>query len=122
MINNPTVVMSVDLKKNRKRICKSFLRLIRDPKYIQLLVNPNGRRVEFSSDEKLTSGDQSHKIAKMLMRIENSCDIYRCPFIIKPCGVVRSMETNRSYCMKSEVATPHKIAVFFKQTIKRIEG
>lgn len=122
MINNPTTIMSIDLKKYRIQIYKSTLRLLGDPKYIQLLVNPNGRRVAIRSVEKSTSGDQSHKIVKMLMCTENSCDIYSRPFINKLREVVGSLDTNCSYRMTGEVVTPHKMAVFSMQTIKRIEG
>ena len=60
---NPAVTISVDLKKYRIRIYKSMLRLLGDPPYIQLLVNPDNKCVAIRAVEKAVI--IRHKILKM---------------------------------------------------------
>lgn len=61
-MSNPTTTMCVDLKQFRIRIYKTTLHSLGDPKYIQILVNPNDKAVAIRSVDVEMSGDQTFRI------------------------------------------------------------
>ena len=63
--------LSVDLKKGRLRIHKAVLHSLGDPKYIQLLVNPEAMAVAVLRVDAPRSGDPVHKITKERLHSEN---------------------------------------------------
>lgn len=119
-LSNSLITISFDLKKYRIRIYKSLLHKLGDPKYIQLLVNPEDMAVAVISVEKESSGDQTHKVSQRRMASDNSVEIYSRPFIDKLCAVVGGLEAGRSYRLSGALVPNEKAAVFSLKTIKPI--
>ena len=61
---NASVTMAVDTKKYGIRIHKALFRQLGEPRYIQLLVNPDDGVVAIQTVEKEMSGGQTHRIAE----------------------------------------------------------
>lgn len=114
--------LTIDLKKYRIRIFKQALHLMGDPKYLQLLVNPNGMEVAILAVEKEMSGDQTHKVNLATLRSDNCIEIYSAPFVKKLCAVVGGLENIGTYRLSGEVIMNKKAAVFSLKTIKRLEA
>ncbi len=114
--------LTIDLKKYRIRIFKQALHLMGDPKYLQLLVNPNSMEVAILAVEKEISGDQTHKVNLATLRSDNCIEIYSAPFVKKLCSVVGGLESICSYRLSGEVIINKKAAVFSLKTIKRLEA
>lgn len=83
---NVAVTMAVDTKKYGIRIHKALFRQLGEPRYIQLLVNPDDGVVAIQTVEKEMSGGQTHRIVEKRMHSENSYEIYSRPFIRKAAG------------------------------------
>jgi len=123
MTNAPIIVkMAVDLKRNRIRIHKMTIHLLGDPKYIQLLVDPEGRTVGVRAVESSVSGDQAHRINQTLMASGSSYEICSKLFMKKLQEVVPEIEENCSYRFTGKVLEKQKSAVFSLKTMTRIEG
>lgn len=119
---NPAVTISVDLKKYRIRIYKSMLRLLGDPPYIQLLVNPDNKCVAIRGVEKAVPGDQSEKIKPQRLMADNSYELYSMSFVKKLISVVGNLEMNCSYRLTGNIVSSHNMAVFSMNTLTRIEN
>ena len=64
-------------------IHKALFRQLGEPRYIQLLVNPDEGVVAIQTVDKEMSGGQTHRIVEKRMHSENSYEIYSRPFIRK---------------------------------------
>ncbi|MDD4422898.1 MAG: hypothetical protein PHD46_07665 [Eubacteriales bacterium] len=117
-----TTTMSVDLKKFRIRIYKTVIHQIGDPKYIQLLVNPDEMAVAIRSVEHELSGDQTHRVSERQLRADNSVEIYSRPFISKLCEVVSGLNVGYSYRLSGVVIPAEKTVVFSLKTLQIIES
>lgn len=67
---NAVVTMAVDTKKYGIRIHKALFRQLGEPRYIQLLVNPDDGVVAIQTVEKEMSGGQTHRIVEKRMHSE----------------------------------------------------
>ena len=107
--------LSVDLKKGRLRIHKAVLHSLGDPKYIQLLVNPEAMAVP-------RSGDPVHKITKERLHSENSYEIYSQFFCVKLLELVPSLDISGLFRISGEVFASKGMAVFDLRTLHRINS
>ncbi|MBR3245870.1 MAG: hypothetical protein IKF90_24710 [Parasporobacterium sp.] len=109
---NPSVSLSIDMKKYRIRIYKTTLHLLGDPSYIQLLVNPVNGDVAIQSVDHVVSGDQTHKVSKKAMASDNSIEIYSRSFITRLIDVAGELDRDCLYQMSGRVIPSKRIAVF----------
>lgn len=116
------ITISVDLKKARIRFYKSMLHLLDDPKYIQLLVNPNNRHVAIRAVDVAVPGDQTERITPQAMKADNSFEMYSKAFVSKLCSVAGELEPNCTYRLSGTMVSSHKMAVFSLDTLTRVEG
>ena len=117
-----TVTLAIDIKKYRIRVHKKMLHLLGDPKYVQLLVNPNNKYVAVKGIEKPTLGDQSEKIKSQNMLPDNSYELYSKSFVEKLCDVAEITETNCTYRLTGTIVESHNMAIFSLKTLKRLEN
>jgi len=117
----PTI-MSVDLKKYRIRVHKAALHLMGDPKYIQLLVNPQEMAVAIRSVDQTMSGDQTHLVSPSRMKSDFSYEIYSQSFVKKLCEVVGGLDSGYSYHISGVVLHKEKVALYSLKTIRKMEG
>ena len=112
--------MAIDTKKYGIRIHKVLFRQLGEPRYIQLLVNPEKRIVAIQTVEKGLSGGQTHHIVEKLMHSGNSYEIYSRPFIRKLREVDPSIEDGCSYRLTGNVISCMNTAVFPLKTLQRV--
>lgn len=106
------VSISIDLKKYRIRIHKSMLHVMGDPKYIQLLVDPESMAVAVKAVDKKASGDQTHIINHKTLKSDNSVEIYSRTFISKLNDVAGSLDDGNLYHMPGVLIYSERLAVF----------
>jgi len=123
MSNAPIIVkMAVDLKRRKIRIHKMTIHLLGDPKYIQLLVDPEGMTVGVRAVDSSVSGDQAHRLNQTIMASGHSYEISSTLFMRKLREVVPEIEENCSYRFTGRVLEKQRAAVFSLKTMTRIEG
>ena len=114
--------LSIDLKKYRIRIHKSTLRLLGDPQYIQLLVNPESMAVAIRAATSAFNNDQTHKISQKQVQSDNSVELYSRSFIMKLCTVADVLDNGSTYHMHGEVHPAQNLAVFSLKALQRIDS
>ena len=119
---NTSATMSIDLKKFRIRIYKASLHLLGDPKYIQVLVNPDELIVAVRAVEQELAGDQTYRVNQHQLHSDNSVEIYSRFFIKRLCSLVDGLDAGYSYRLSGIVAPTEKMLVYSLKTIKRIDG
>ncbi len=117
----PSVLISVDMKKNRIRIHKATLHKLGDPPYVQLLVNPTTMIVALKSVYRSSSKDQIHKISRKKMESSNSIEIYSKSFIDKLNELIPDLNEGCCYHMTGNIVLSEKMAVFSLKTIQQFE-
>lgn len=123
MTNSPIIAkMAVDLKRKKIRIHKLTIHLLGDPKYLQLLVDPEGMTVGVRAVDSSVSGDQAHKVNQTLMASGHSYEISSTLFMRKLREVMPEIEENCSYRFSGIVLEKQRAAVFSLKTMTRIEG
>ena len=120
-MGNAGVTMAVDTKKYGIRIHKALFRQLGEPRYIQLLVNPDDGAVAIQTVEKEMSGGHTHRIVEKRMHSENSYEIYSRPFIRKLCEVEPGIEDGGAYRLTGNVIPALKVAVFSLKTLQRMD-
>lgn len=116
-----TEILSFDTKKFRIRIHKSTIHALGNPKYIDLLVNPEKRLVAVRAHDGTASQHDAHRVKQQLMESDNSYEIYSQPFILKLFQIIGDLEVNRSYRMTGTLVSSEKMAVYSLATVTRIE-
>ena len=117
----PPITIAIDLKKSRIRIHKSLLHMTGDPKYIQLLVNPNNKYVAIRALKQNEPHENSERIRPIDMMAENSIEFYSKYFIQKLCELVDELDTDYSYRLMGTIVPTHNMAVFSLDTLTPIE-
>ena len=120
-MDNTFVTLSVDLKKYCIRLHKATYRLIGQPKYIQLLVNPKERVVAVRAIVKGSKDSQAYKINKVRMESDHSYEIYSRSFVEKLWELTDGLDNGYSYRLNGKVYLSQNAAVFPLNTLERIE-
>ena len=122
MISSDTsnLIVAIDVKKHRIRVHKETLHQLNDPKFIQLLFNPEQKvlLVRCCSEQDA----QSMKIgAYKLFQSTNSIEFYSMTLIEKIKDVVDDIEVGKAYRLSGELKLNKGLAVFPLSTLKEIE-
>ena len=120
-MENTFVTLSVDLKKYCIRLHKATYRLIGQPKYIQLLVNPKERVVAVRAISKGSKDSQAYKNNKVRMESDHSYEIYSRSFVEKLWELTDGLDNGCSYRLSGKVYLSQNAAVFPLNTLQRIE-
>ena len=116
---NPTVTISVDLKKYRLRIHKTTLSLLGMPKYVQLLVSPESMMVAIRGvDNKDRDG---HRVNLNVLSPDNSYELYSKQLIERLCALIDDLDTSFNYRLTGEFLADENAAVFSLNTLQKIE-
>ena len=116
---NPTVTISVDLKKYRLRIHKTTLSLLGMPKYVHLLVSPESKMVAIRGAE--NKSRDSHRVNLDALPSDNSYELYSKHFIESLCALIVGLDTSFNYRFTGEFLSDENAAVFSLNTIQKIE-
>ena len=101
-----TEILSFDTKKFRIRIHKSTIHALGNPKYIDLLVNPEKRLVAVRAHDGTASQHDAHRVKQHLMSLFQ---------------IIGDLEVNRSYRMTGTLVSSEKMAVYSLATVTHIE-
>jgi hypothetical protein len=112
------VAISIDMKKYRIRIHKSTLHLLGDPKYIQLLFNPDKMIVGLECLETHSPRDLAEQVFLGKIRPDCSFEMYSKSFVKNIQSVV-GLEGSYSYRLVGHVIQSEHIAVFPMKTIQK---
>ena len=107
MVTALTPLLTLDLKKHRIRIHKQTLRLLNNPKYCQLLVNPENQIIALQGQAEKTP--QSHKVS---YSAPHGSDLYSKELIMQLQIVNRNLISGKTYRIPGRVYPGRGIAVF----------
>ncbi len=118
-MNENTVALSLDLRKNRIRFHKSMLHLLGDPPYVQLLIDPDTMLVAVKALSRATAGDQSHKVSKKSLLSDNSVEIYSLSLVSRIAEILGLGNNACTYRIDGQLVPTENAAVFdLKNIIK----
>ena len=113
------VIITVDIKKHRIRLYKSFLHKLGDPHSVQLLVNPEKKLVAVRALEYELSGDHGHKINKSTMESDNSVEIYSSIFVNSLLNIIcKDDDTGYYYKIYGYIVEKERIGIFSLDNIE----
>ena len=115
-----TATLSIDTKRSRIRIHKAMLHQLDDPKYIQLLVDPNGMAVAVRCVDAPLFGDAVHAVSRERLCSDFSYEIYSRFFVTKLSLLSPVMGEGRLYHMRGKVIPSQRMAVFDLNTLKTV--
>ena len=112
--------IAVDLRHNCIRIHRSCFRLLGEPRYIQLLVNPDNMGVAIRYLENAATKDSVHKINHNRAWPDKPYEIYSTSFVHKLCDVVGGLEEGFSYKINGQVFPEDRVEVFYLKTTQKV--
>jgi len=117
-----TATMAIDTKRSRIRIHKATLHQLGDPRYIQLLVDPNGMAVAVRRVDTPLFGDAVHVVNRERLCSDFSYEIYSRFFVAELSSLAPAMGEGHLYHMEGEVIPSQRMAVFDLNTLKTVES
>ena len=96
-LHNNEIAMVLDYRKNRIRIYKSTLRAIGDPKYIQILVNPDTRILGVHTANRDDRCSMAILLSQDWKDPEVSYEVYSQFFLLKLAQLVGSIDLKTNY-------------------------
>lgn len=118
--NKSTVSIAIDMKKDRIRIHKTTLIQLGQPKYLQLLVNPDLKIVAIRGSE--IRSNEKHIVKYSLIKSDASFELYSKLLVEKLMLLFPNMEKECTYRLTGEIHTDKKTAFFPLDTMQRVEG
>ena len=120
--DNLMTYMTIELKQHHCiRIRSSCYRLLGEPEYIQLLVNPVEMTVAVRAVDLPTSKDSIHKVNRTRLKQGSSQEIYSTSFLRKLCKVVGGLDEGHSYKLTGKLVPKERLVVFDLQSITLID-
>lgn len=100
-------IIFIDLKKHRIRVHKQTLHLLKDPKYIQLWVNPHTRHIAIKRCN--SRGREAHEV-----QLTNNicCELYSTELICTLQEVCSGLESNKGYRLYGKCSPDASLALF----------
>lgn len=111
--DNP--IISIDPRKNRIRIYKSALRLFGEPKYVQILVNPENSVIAIQCLD-IRPAHQYHRIQWKKLVNKNSFEIYSSFLVDKLKEVCVDWPNHDSYRIVGKYHKKDRVAAFDLRT------
>lgn len=103
--------IAIDIRKNRIRLHKAMLKKLGNPKYIQLLINPDRMIIAVLGIEKEISGDQSYKINYNIPS-PDSIEMYSRSLVTQIYDLIKETGNNSSFRIYGEIIPSQNLAVF----------
>lgn len=112
--------IAIDIRKNRIRLHKAMLRKLGNPKYIQLLINPDKMIIAVRGVEKEMSGDQTYKIDYNIPS-PDSIEMYSRNLVTKIYDLIKETDDNCSFRIYGDVSPELELALFPLKERKKID-
>lgn len=120
--NDKTVHASLTLDpfRNRIRIHRQTIRLLKNPAYIQFLVNPEELYIAVLGSDKPISGGTANRV-RMLDTTQQSVEFYSAILMNNFSEMVGGFDPRFNYQLEGEIDQVNRVAYFSLQTIKKLE-
>ena len=103
-----TPLLTLDLKKRRIRVHRQTLQLLNEPKYIQLLVNPDTKIIALQSQKEKTS--LSHRVA--YNKGHHNFELYSGELLLQLQRVNAFLTAGNTYRIAGHIYPQRGLAVF----------
>lgn len=114
------VCLTIAFRNNRIRITKETLLCLGDPRFVQLLINPETRMLAIRCVDKMESGDQTHRV-----KYQNSHDcyfeMYSKPLVEKFGDVFEQFDKGSTYRFYGEAYPTQQLACFHLSDAVKID-
>lgn len=114
--------LTIDCKKYRLRLRKDMLSLMGNPKYVQLLVNPERSLIALHGVDQELKDCEVIKVANRDVHPDNSHEIYSKLFVEKLCDLADGLDYGASYRLTGQLLAEDRVAVFSLQSAEPIES
>jgi len=115
-----TARMTVDLKRYRFRIHKTTLHHLGDPKFIQILINPENLYITILGfDKPIASGTSKKVIIGLSSRSHR--EFHSSALLGEILKVFDRLDFRYSYHLTGEIDHINRVAYFYLNTLKKIE-
>ena len=115
------IVMTIDAKKPRLRIYKATIHQMDDPKYIQLMINPDSRLIALRGVDQHTPGQLEIRVDRQVANTEDCVDWYSTSLIAQLCSAFHEIESGSSYNLTGRIVARERAAFFDISTLTLIE-
>lgn len=121
MDESVNTTLSVDLKKYRVRLHKSFLHQMGDPEYVILLVNKDKRIIAVKAVEPGMSTKDAHRVNSKTLLSDNSIEIYSGTFVSSLRSLTGGLDHGCSYRLTGVTVPSENMVIFPLDSLERIE-
>lgn len=115
------IVMTIDTKKPRLRIYKATIHQMGNPKYIQLMINPDSRFLALRGVDQHTPGQREIQVDRQVANTEDCVDWYSTSLIAQLCSAFHEIENGNSYNLTGRIVAKERAAFFDVSTLALIE-
>ena len=119
--NSLNARMTIDLKRYRFRIHKTTLHGLGNPKFVQILINPENLYMMILGLDKPIAGGTSKKITAALSAKSNM-EFYNSALLDEILKIFGTLNLRFSYHLSGEIDQINRVAYFYFNTLKKIEG
>lgn len=118
---NNQLIIAIDLKKERIRIHKKTLHALGEPKYIQLLYNPETKQLVIKCYKKGSASENLFRVALETLRADFSYEICSKELLNLWSETIEDMNTGNTYRIYGEMIDNNNAALFSMDTLQRTD-
>ena len=111
------VSITIETKRSSIRLHNALYRCLGEPQYVQLLVNPTGKKFCIKSVDSMSASAQPIKVYKPKTPDKNY-EIYSCTLVRKLLDELNLPDENLSYRVHGVALTTEHIAIFSFATLE----
>ena len=116
-----SIVMTIDTKKPRLRIYKATIHQMGDPKYLQLMINPDSRHIALRGVDQHTPGQREIRVDRQVANTEDCVDWYSTSLIAQLRAAFHEIEHGSSYNLTGRLVAQERAAIFDISTLTLVE-
>lgn len=118
--NQAHALLTLDPVRNRIRIHRQTLRLLRNPAYVQFLVNPEELYIAVLGSDKPISGGTANKV-RLSDTTQQSVEFYSTILLNNFSEMVGGFDLRFNYQLMGEIDQVNRVAYFSFKTLKQLE-
>lgn len=118
--NQSQALLTLDPVRNRIRIHRQTIRLLRNPAYVQFLVNPEELYIAVLGSDKPISGGTANKV-RLSDTTQQSVEFYSSILLNNFSEMVGGFDLRFNYQLTGEIDPVNRVAYFSFKTVKQME-
>ena len=118
--NQSQALLTLDPVRNRIRIHRQTIRLLRNPAYVQFLVNPEELYIAVLGSDKPISGGTANKV-RLSDTTQQSVEFYSSILLNNFSEMVGGFDLRSNYQLTGEIDPVNRVAYFSFKTVKQME-